>query len=190
MVRSLKNCERSLSTPLRMPSKTSIGKPPGLAAVFTIKGGTAPIRTALATDIAGNFAAAGGMADMNSVSQIELLHELREVIGIGVHVVAVPGLARTAVAATVVGDDTIAMGGEIEHLVLKGIAAQRPAMAEDDRLTRSPILVIDLGSVLGRDRAHGPGSLSMMGYGRLTSGCAACGRNQGQRGDTHVGEKD
>jgi hypothetical protein len=32
-----------------MPSNTSIGRPPGLAAVFTMMGGTAPISTALAT---------------------------------------------------------------------------------------------------------------------------------------------
>ena len=38
-----------------------------------------------------------------------LLDELCEVVGVRVHVVAVPGLARTAVAATVMGDDTIAM---------------------------------------------------------------------------------
>jgi hypothetical protein len=63
----------------------------------------------VATDVTGNFAAAGGMANMYCVFQIELLHKLREVISIGVHVVAVPGLARTAVATTVMGDDTMAM---------------------------------------------------------------------------------
>ena len=36
-------------TPARMPSNTSIGRPPGLSAVFNISGGTAPISTALAT---------------------------------------------------------------------------------------------------------------------------------------------
>jgi hypothetical protein len=32
-----------------MPSKTAIGRPPGLAAVFSISGGIAAISTALAT---------------------------------------------------------------------------------------------------------------------------------------------
>ena len=57
-----------------MPSKTSIGNPPGLAAVFSMSGGTAPISTALATtagravpaDIARDFAAAGRVADHGS----------------------------------------------------------------------------------------------------------------------------
>jgi hypothetical protein len=67
-----------------------------------------PVR-AVAPDVAGNFAAASGVADMDRVFQIEFLHELREVIGIGVHVVAAPGLARTAVAAAVMRDDTISV---------------------------------------------------------------------------------
>jgi len=45
----LKNCERSARTLARIPSNASIGKPPGLAAVFSISGGTAPMSTALAT---------------------------------------------------------------------------------------------------------------------------------------------
>src|SRR5258708_19043972 len=78
----------------------------------------------------------------------------------------------------------------MDHLAVEGVAAQRQAMAEDHRLTRSPILVIDLGSVLGRDRAHGSGSLSMRGYGRLIAGPAGRGGNQGQRGGTRASEKD
>ncbi len=77
-----------------------------------------------------------------------------EVVGIGVDIVAVPRLARAAMAAPVMGDAAIAVRGEEEHLVLEGVGAERPAMAEDDRLSRAPILVIDLGAVLGRDRAH------------------------------------
>jgi hypothetical protein len=45
----LKNCERSAMTAARIWSKASIGRPSGLAAVFSIKGGTAEIRPALAT---------------------------------------------------------------------------------------------------------------------------------------------
>src|SRR5260370_33216356 len=63
-------------------------------------------------------------------------------------------------------------------------------MTEDDRLTRSPIVVIDLGSVLGRDGAHCPGSLSLRGWGRLTAGPAGRGGGQGQGGDARAGEKD
>src|SRR5260370_38026838 len=73
---------------------------------------------------------------------------------------------------------------------MEGVAGERPAVDEDDRLDRSPVLVINLGSVLGGERAHGFGSFSMRGYGGLTAGFAACGGNQGQGGDTRAGEKD
>ena len=41
---------------------------------------------------------------MNRVAQVERLDERRQIVGVGVHVVAVPRLARPAVAAPVVGD--------------------------------------------------------------------------------------
>ena len=63
---------------------------------------------AVATDIAGDFAAAGGVADVDRVLQVERFDQRREVVGVGVHVVAVPGLARSAVAAAVVGDAAVA----------------------------------------------------------------------------------
>ena len=87
------------------------------------------------------------MADMDRVLEVERLDQRREVVGIGVEVVAVPGLARPAMAAAVVGDAAIAARGQEEHLVLERIGGQRPAMAEDDRLPRAPILEIDLGAV-------------------------------------------
>src|SRR6478609_2993862 len=44
-----KNCERSSRYALRKPSNTSIGKPPGLTAVLSMIGGTAPMSTAFET---------------------------------------------------------------------------------------------------------------------------------------------
>ena len=76
-----------------------------------MSGGTAPISTALATrsravaaDVARDLAAAGRVADVDGVLQVERLDERGEVVGVRVHVVAVPRLARAAVAAAVVGD--------------------------------------------------------------------------------------
>ena len=48
---------------------------------------------AVAADIAGNFTAAGGMPDVNRLVQFERLDQRREVVGIGVHIVAAPRLA-------------------------------------------------------------------------------------------------
>ena len=54
----------------------------------------------------------------------------------------------------VVGSAVLTARSQIEHLVLKGIRAQRPAMAEDNGLTRAPILELDLRTVLGSNWIH------------------------------------
>ena len=48
---------------------------------------------AVAADVAGDFAAAGGMADMDRVLESQRRHQLREIVRIGVEIVALPGLA-------------------------------------------------------------------------------------------------
>ena len=77
------------------------------------------------------------MADVDGVAQVEVLDDRGDVGGIVVHVVAVADLARSAVAAPVMGDDAIALLEEVEHLGIPVVAAQRPAMMEDDRLRAS-----------------------------------------------------
>ena len=62
---------------------------------------------AVAADIAGDFATARGVADVDRALQVQLFDERRQIVGVRVHVVAVPGLARAAVAAAVVGDASI-----------------------------------------------------------------------------------
>jgi hypothetical protein len=52
----LKNCERSARTAARIRANASSGKPPGLASIFSISGGTAPISTAFATRFVPSFA--------------------------------------------------------------------------------------------------------------------------------------
>jgi hypothetical protein len=44
---------------------------------------------------------------------------------------------------------------EKKHLVLERVRAQRPAVAENDRLPGAPVIVVNLRSVLQFDRAHG-----------------------------------
>ena len=93
---------------------------------------------AVAADVAGDFAAAGGVADVDRVLQVERLDQRREVVGVGVHVVAVPRLAGAAMAAAVVRDAAVAACGQEDHLVFPGVGAQRPAVAEDHGLSRCP----------------------------------------------------
>jgi hypothetical protein len=65
-------------------------------------------------DVASDLATASRVAGMDRVLQVELLDQLGEVVGIGVEVVALPGLARAAVAAAVMGDAAVAVRGQEE----------------------------------------------------------------------------
>src|SRR5437879_2637511 len=97
------------------------------------------------------------MAHQHRVFQIERVDECRQIVGVGVQVVAVPGLAGSATAATVMGDGAIAPGGHEERLVVPGVGSERPAMAEDDGLPGAPVLVKNRRAVLGGHgtRTHG-----------------------------------
>ena len=110
---------------------------------------------AVAADVAGDFAAAGGMADMDGALEAKRVHQLGEVVGVSVKVVAVPGLARAPVSAAVMSDATITSLRQEEHLVLEGIRGEGPSMAEHDRLALAPVVVVDLRTVFRRDVAHG-----------------------------------
>ena len=106
-------------------------------------------RGAVAADVPGHLAAAGREADEGDVPEVEVLDQLGQVVGVGVHLVAVPGLARAAVPAAIVGDDAEAVRREEQHLRVPAVGVQRPAVAEDDGWTVAPVLVEDLGAVSG-----------------------------------------
>jgi hypothetical protein len=110
--------------------------------------------SAVAADVAGDLASAGRMSDVNGILEVELGNELGQIVGVSVHVVAGPRLARAAMAAPIVGDAAVALRGEEEHLVFEGIGRQRPAMAEHDGLPSSPILIVDFCAILGGEHRH------------------------------------
>src|ERR1700693_745109 len=97
------------------------------------------------------------MADQHRVVQIKCVDERRQVVSVVVQVVAVPGLAGSSTAATVMRDGAIAVGGQEERLFVPGVGMERPAVAEDDGLARAPVLVKNRGAVLCSDCAcaHG-----------------------------------
>ena len=66
----------------------------------------------------------------------------------------VRSLAGAAVTAAVVGDASVCTGGQEQHLVLPGIRTQWPSVTKDDLLSRTPVLVANLRTILGRDRTH------------------------------------
>src|SRR4030081_2020663 len=92
------------------------------------------------------------MADMDSVFQVEMRRQSGQGVGIVIHILAVAGLGRAPVATAVMGNNAIAVMQEEQHLRVPVIGRQRPAMAEHDGLTRTPVLVIDLDPVFCRYR--------------------------------------
>ena len=117
--------------------------------------------TALATrplpcscDIASHLAAAGGVADVNSILEIKRFHEFGDVGSVGVHVVADRGLCGTAVPAAIMGDDAVAVAQEEHHLGVPVVCGKRPAMVKEERLTGAPILVVNLCAVFCRNGRH------------------------------------
>jgi hypothetical protein len=134
---SLYSCERSAMEAARMPSKNSSSKPSGLASVFSISGGTAPTSTALATRsgtslVTRDLTAASRVADQHGILQTRFFDQFRQIVGVLIHVVAIPRLVGTSMPATVMSDDAIAVGGEEQHLRFPRVRAEGSAMAEDD----------------------------------------------------------
>ena len=76
----------------------------------------------MARDIMNNFAAAGRVADMDSIREIEMRRHRREIVGIVIHIVPVAALAGPAVAAAVMGDDAVATIQEEHQLCVPVVA--------------------------------------------------------------------
>jgi hypothetical protein len=99
--------------------------------------------------VAHHFAATGGVTDVDRILQVEMGRQRRQVVGVVVHIVAVTGLGGTPVAAPVVSDDPIAVLQKEKHLRVPVVGRHRPAVAEHDGLTGTPVLVVDLDAVDG-----------------------------------------
>jgi hypothetical protein len=108
----------------------------------------------MAPQVAHYLAAAGRVADMHRILEVEMCGQHRQVVGVVIHVMAIAGLGGTTMSAAVVGDDPITLLQEEQHLRIPVIAREGPAVAEHDRLSLAPILIVDLGSIGGRDRWH------------------------------------
>src|SRR5262249_40507843 len=99
----------------------------------------------MAADVARNDSAAGGMPDENYVLQVERFDERCQVFGERVHAVcAAPGLGRAAEATPVIGDAAVSAVAEEEPLIVPGIGAERPTVAEDHRLLAGTVFVVDV----------------------------------------------
>ncbi|HEY3826240.1 MAG TPA: hypothetical protein VGL82_16855 [Bryobacteraceae bacterium] len=81
------------------------------------------------TQIARHVSAAGGMADMDGVFQVEMRRESRQVVGVMIHIVAIGGLGRATMATAVMSNHAIATMQKEQQLCVPIIGRQRPAMA-------------------------------------------------------------
>src|SRR5690606_39785504 len=102
-------------------------------------------------DVSCDLAATRGVTDQGDVAEVERLDELRQVVGVRVHVIARRRLARPPVPASVVCNHAEAILREEEHLPIPRIAIERPAVGKEDDGALPPVLVVDLCAVL-RDR--------------------------------------
>ena len=94
-----------------------------------------------------HLSATCGVADMDCVFEVEVLHDSGQVVSIVIHIVAIRYLGRSAVATTVVGDDAIPMLQKEQHLRVPVIGRQGPPVAENYRLTGTPVFVEDVNSI-------------------------------------------
>ncbi len=102
-------------------------------------------------DVARHLTGAGRVADVNGIVEIEFLDKSREIVGIGVDVIAGPWLAGSPVTASIVRNAPVPPIGEEHHLVFPRVAIQWRAVAEDDRLASPPVLEEDFGAVADGD---------------------------------------
>src|SRR5580693_3673522 len=106
------------------------------------------------SDIAGDFAAARGVAHVDRIFQVKFFGEHGEIICVRVHIVGGPRLGGTAVAAPVVRDDSVAALAEEQHLSVPVVRREWPSMTEHYGLTRAPVFVINLRTIFCRNRWH------------------------------------
>jgi hypothetical protein len=102
------------------------------------------------------------MANVNGVLQVKMRGQRRQVIGIVIHVVTVAHLSGPAMASAVMRYDAIAVLEEEQHLRVPVIGRQRPAMAEHNGLTFTPVLIVDLRPVFGCNCTHLTTSLPVL----------------------------
>src|SRR5258708_5471259 len=94
------------------------------------------------------------MPNEDHVSQVETRQQFRQIVGIMIHIIAVPGLTGAAMAAPIMRDAAETTFGEKKHLVFESVRAERPTMAKYDGPTGPPILVVNLGAISSGEAAH------------------------------------
>ncbi|MNV36412.1 hypothetical protein D3C71_1278870 [compost metagenome] len=133
----------------------------------------------MAADVTRHFATAGGETHQRNVLQIQRIDHRSQIIGIVIHVIAVPRLAGTTVATTIVCDHAVTVVGQEHHLRFPAVRIQRPAVAEGHHrpVLRTPVLVVQLHAIGGGDDAGGA---------RDAAGCGRISRLGSLGGQAHL----
>ena len=107
-------------------------------------------------NVMDHFAAAGGMADVDNVARAQMIDHRQHIVGVVIHVVAVPDLAGAAMPASIMSNHPKALREKEQHLRIPVIGTERPAVVEVDyrRVARAPVLVEDIDAVSSGDKAH------------------------------------
>src|SRR5262245_31328711 len=100
------------------------------------------------------FAAACRVAYMYCVLEIEMFSKGRQVIRVVIHVVAITGLRGSPMPTPVVGYNAVPMIEEKKHVCIPVIGRKRPAVRKNNRLSGSPILVVNRSAILNCNCAH------------------------------------
>ena len=95
-------------------------------------------------EIMHHLAAAGRMADVNRILQVEMIGDGLQIVGIVVHVVSAAGLSRAAMSAPISRNDAVTFAEEKKHLRVPIIRRERPAVTEHNRLPAAPVFIIDV----------------------------------------------
>src|SRR5205809_6970380 len=91
-----------------------------------------------------HLAAAGRMADVNRIFQVEMIGDGLQIVGIMVHVVSAAGLSRATMSAPISRNDAETFADEKKHLRVPIIRRERPAVTEHNRLLAAPVFIIDV----------------------------------------------
>ena len=86
----------------------------------------------MTSNIARHHSPAGGVANQHGVLQIERFHQLGEIIGVGVHVITLPRLAGPPMPPAISGDTPVALAGQEEHLIFKGVRVEAIRVVKDN----------------------------------------------------------
>src|SRR5690242_20255180 len=84
------------------------------------------------------------MADVNGILEVEMIGNGLQIVGIVVHVMSVAGLTRATVSPAISRDNAIAFAEEKKHLRVPIVRRERPSVAEDNRLSATPVFIIDV----------------------------------------------